>query len=41
VPKGPIFREILQRLREAQLDREIHSRREALAMVDRLIARSR
>lgn len=41
VPKGPIFRELLQRLREAQLDREIHSRRDALAMVDRLIARSR
>ncbi len=41
VPKGPIFREILQRLREAQLDKKIHSRRDALAMVDRLIARSR
>ena len=41
VPKGPIFREILQGVREAQLDGEVHSRREALAMVDRLIARSR
>lgn len=41
VPKGPIFREILQGVREAQLDGEVHSRREALAMVDRLIARPR
>ncbi len=36
VPAGPKFRFLLQRIRDAQLDGEIHTRSEALAMVDRL-----
>lgn len=38
VPRGPVYRQILHRLRDAQLDREIRSRSEALAMLDRLTA---
>lgn len=38
---GPRFKEILEELREAQLDRQIHSKREALDWIDRQIALGR
>ncbi len=37
VPAGPRYRTLLERIRAAQLDREIHSKAEALALVDRLV----
>ena len=37
VPAGPKFRFLLQRIRDAQLDGEIHTQAEAMAMVDRLL----
>ena len=37
VPKGAVFRRLLDRVRQAQLDTEIHTRDEALAFVDRLL----
>ena len=40
VPSGPRYRSLLDRLRCAQLDGEIGTRAEALAMVDRLISQS-
>ncbi len=36
IPAGPHFRELLNRIRAAQLDRQIHTGEEALAMADRL-----
>jgi tRNA nucleotidyltransferase/poly(A) polymerase len=40
VPRGPIYRELLQRVRDAQLDGEIGSRPEALELVDQILAGS-
>jgi hypothetical protein len=37
VPAGPKFRVLLHRIRNAQLDGEIHTLAEALALVDRLL----
>jgi tRNA nucleotidyltransferase/poly(A) polymerase len=37
VPPGPAYRRLLERVREAQLDGEIHDRTEALALVDRIL----
>jgi hypothetical protein len=37
VPQGPRYRLLLQRVRDAQLDGEIGDRREALALVERLL----
>jgi poly(A) polymerase len=37
VPSGPIYRVILERIRDAQLDGELAGRDEALTMVDRLL----
>ncbi|MBN2477278.1 MAG: CCA tRNA nucleotidyltransferase [Pirellulales bacterium] len=37
VPSGPRYRTLLQRIRNAQLDEEIHTRAEALELVDRLL----
>ena len=34
---GPLFGELLARLRDAQLDGEIHTRRQGLAMVDQMV----
>lgn len=36
VPPGPNYRPLLERVRQAQLDGEVQSREEALALVDRL-----
>jgi len=36
IPPGPQYRVLLQRVRDAQLDEEIHGRAEALAMAERL-----
>jgi poly(A) polymerase len=36
VPSGPQYRTLLARVRDAQLDGEIHTKAEALALVDRL-----
>jgi poly(A) polymerase len=36
VPQGPIYKELLGRIRAAQLDGEIHTRDEALALAGRL-----
>jgi tRNA nucleotidyltransferase/poly(A) polymerase len=36
VPPGPQYRTLLRRVREAQLDGEIHTKEEAMALVDRL-----
>jgi poly(A) polymerase len=36
VPSGPQYRELLDRIRAAQLDGEIHTKEEALALVDQL-----
>jgi tRNA nucleotidyltransferase/poly(A) polymerase len=38
VPRGPVYRTLLDRVRDAQLDDEIDSKTEALALVDRLLA---
>ena len=38
VPPGPSYRALLARVRCAQLDEEINTRTEALALVDRLIS---
>ena len=35
-PPGPLFREILQRIRDAQLDGQIHTKAESLALADRI-----
>jgi poly(A) polymerase len=37
VPRGPIYRELLERVRDAQLDDEIHTTAEALQLVDRIV----
>ena len=37
VPQGPAYRMLLERVRDAQLDDEIHAKSEALALVDRLL----
>jgi tRNA nucleotidyltransferase/poly(A) polymerase len=37
VPSGPQYRMLLRRVRDAQLDGEIHTKDEALALVDRLV----
>jgi len=37
VPAGPAYRAILKRVRDAQLDEEVHTKADALAMVDRLV----
>jgi len=37
VPAGPIYRRLLDGVRDAQLDEEIHTRAEALALVERLL----
>ena len=37
VPRGPVYRMLLDRTRDAQLDDEIHDKTEALALVDRLL----
>ena len=39
VPRGPQYRLLLQRARDAQLDGEIHTRAEALALADRILKR--
>jgi tRNA nucleotidyltransferase/poly(A) polymerase len=36
VPTGPVYSALLRRVRDAQLDGEIHTQAEALALVDRL-----
>jgi poly(A) polymerase len=41
VARGPIYRELLDQVRDAQLDGEIATRKEALALVDRLVAEDR
>lgn len=38
VPQGPVFHILLDKVRDAQLNGEIESNREALALVDRLLA---
>jgi poly(A) polymerase len=35
---GPVFKELLERVREAQLDGVIHSKDEGLALVGRILA---
>ena len=37
VPKGPIYKLLLARVRDAQLDGEVRNREQALALVDRLL----
>ncbi|MGD0897839.1 MAG: CCA tRNA nucleotidyltransferase [Thermoguttaceae bacterium] len=37
IPAGPIYKTLLDRLRGAQLDGEVHTRDEALALADRLL----
>jgi tRNA nucleotidyltransferase/poly(A) polymerase len=39
VPRGPIYRELLDRVRDAQLDGKIHSTSAALGLVDQIIAK--
>jgi hypothetical protein len=39
IPAGPIYKPLLERLRAAQLDGEIHTREEALTLADRLLQR--
>ncbi len=41
VPQGPKYRLLLKHVRDAQLDEEIHSRNEALELVDLLMMESR
>jgi len=38
VPAGPAYRVLLERVRDAQLDGVVHTRAEAFALVDRLLA---
>ena len=38
IPPGPIFRPLLQSVRDQQLDGQISTAEEALALVDRLLA---
>ncbi len=38
VPRGPIYRELLDRVRDAQLDAQIHTTADALQLADRIIA---
>ena len=40
VPKGKIYRTLLEKVRDAQLDGEIGTREEALALVDQILAQS-
>lgn len=40
VPSGPIYRELLERLRDEQLDQRVRSREEALSLVERLLRES-
>jgi tRNA nucleotidyltransferase/poly(A) polymerase len=37
IPAGPVYKTLLERLRAAQLDGEIHTSQEALTLVDRLL----
>ena len=37
IPKGKIYRTLLDKVRDAQLDEEIRTREEALALVDRIV----
>jgi hypothetical protein len=37
VPTGPAYRHLLEQVRNAQLDGEIHAKDDALALVDRLL----
>lgn len=37
IPRGPVYRKLLERVRAAQLDRIIDSREAALALVDRIV----
>jgi tRNA nucleotidyltransferase/poly(A) polymerase len=41
VPRGPVYRMLLERVRDAQLDGEIHDKTEALGLVDRLLNEER
>ena len=41
LPPGPVYREILDRIRDAQLDKQIASRGEALTLAQRLANSSR
>jgi poly(A) polymerase len=41
VPTGPVYRVLLEEVRRAQLDGEIHSRQEAMDLVDRLVERTK
>ncbi|MHC4401214.1 MAG: CCA tRNA nucleotidyltransferase [Planctomycetota bacterium] len=41
IPAGPAYRVLLERVRDAQLDRQIHSKTDALGLVDRLLAEGR
>lgn len=38
VPQGKLYHYLLERVRDAQLDKHVRTKREALAMVDRLLA---
>ncbi len=38
VPRGPIYRELLEQVRNAQLDQKIDSKRQALQLVNQIIA---
>jgi poly(A) polymerase len=40
IPPGPVYRTLLDRVRQAQLDGEIHTREEAIALVDRFLGES-
>ncbi len=41
IPQGPQYRILLERVREAQLDGEIHDRDDALALVEQIVADER
>jgi tRNA nucleotidyltransferase/poly(A) polymerase len=41
VPKGKIYKTLLEQVRDAQLDRQIGNREEALALVDRILQKTR
>jgi hypothetical protein len=38
VPRGKIYQRLLELVRDAQLEARIHSKAEALSLVDRLLA---
>lgn len=38
IPSGPRYKTLLQRVRDAQLDEEVRTKEEALAMVEKLVA---